>query len=355
MSAVLSGTTTCHLMLVGPNEIAWQERERPEPGELQPHEVLIRSDLSAIKHGTEKVYVQGDGPFQDHEFDQVPRLFVPRTRPLFPMTLGNMTAGTVIACGSAVTSHRPGDRVFGWLSIGDYHVCAADRVMALGGLTPRQAVCVDPAIFAHGAIHDARMDLAGKVALVTGLGAIGLLVGQLLHRAGATVYAASAFPLRRALAACYGADHVIDTRHTPDLGAIVREMTGGGADIVFECSGRYPTLHQAIRATRLLGTVITVGFYPGDGRGLYLGREYFHNLVSLVPSLPAFRFKNPTRDGLCYADLQAEAVDSIGTGRLSVEGLLHPVLPFDQADDAFRLFAEHPEQVIKCAITYLEE
>src|SRR5262245_35691528 len=69
-------TKTSHrLMLDGPRRLAWDEYARPHPGIRKPHEVLIRSELSAIKHGTEGVYYSGESPFHDSEFDPRSTLF----------------------------------------------------------------------------------------------------------------------------------------------------------------------------------------------------------------------------------------------------------------------------------------
>src|SRR4051812_27060456 len=80
-----------------------------------------------------------------------------------------------------------------------------------------------------------------------------------------------------------------------DLGLEVKELTRGGVDVAIEASGRYPRLHDAIRATRQGGRVVTAGFYAGEAAGLSLGREFFHDAIELRASLPAPRWGNADR------------------------------------------------------------
>ena len=100
---------------------------------------------------------------------------------------------------------------------------------------------------------------------------------------------------------------------------------------------------------------MTLGFYAGEARGIHLGKEAFHNRLAILFSLPAFRFGNETRDGHTYGDLKDEAVALLSSGELNVDGLLHPILPFAQAADAFALLEQQPEQTIKIGISYEPE
>ncbi len=344
------------LILRGPGDAAWEHAELARPG---PGQVLFRPRLSTFKHGTEMQYYLGQGPFRDQVFDPVWRVFRPRTEPLYPMALGSMAVGRVVEVGPDVTQFRPGDEAFGWLPVADLHLCDAARLRPPDGLDDHAGVCLDPATFALGAVHDAETDLAGKVAFVTGLGAIAQFVIQALKGRGAVVLAASQFPLRRRLAEQFGADAVLPNGETPDLALAVKELTRRrwdrvGADVSFECSGRYDRLRHAIRATRQGGSVVMVGFYPGPASELCLGEEVFHNRLTLKASLPAMRWGNTTRGTppLRNADLTREALELFRGGRLTARGLLEPVLPFAAAAEVCGLIERRPEDVIKVALRH---
>ena len=226
-------------------------------------------------------------------------------------------------------------------------------VAPLGGLTPEAALSIDPASFALGAVIDGAIGASDTV-LVTGLGAIGLFVIQYCRAAGARVIAASGFALRRDLAATYGASEVYDPSGHPDLARLIKERTGG-VDAAIECAGNLATLNLAIRATRQCGRVVCVGFYgPGEAR-LQLGEEFFHNRISLIASLPALSWNNPTRsDPPLYAkDLQTQVANDFLQRKITPDGMFSPVLPFEAAQEAAELIASSPAKVIKVLLQHL--
>jgi threonine dehydrogenase-like Zn-dependent dehydrogenase len=325
--------------------------------ELKPEQVLVRSLLSSFKHGTEMSAYHGTSPFLKKRLDSEWRVFLENDeetqRHFYPRPLGNMTVGVVEKLGSEVRSLAVGDTVFGWLPIADWHVSSADKLQPLGGLTPEQALCIDPASFALGGVLDGSIGSGEKV-LITGLGAIGLLAIQYCKLQEATVYASSSFSLRRQLAIEYGADAVLDRRQVPDLGLEIKRLTGGGVDVALECSGSYAQLHQALRATRQCGRAVCVGFYSGGAAELNLGEEFFHNRLTLLASLPAYSWNNPVRgESPLYAqDIQHLVIQDLKENRLKVDGLLQPTYAFSEAEKAAEAISLRPQEVIKVAIQY---
>ena len=81
------------LILTAPQTIKFQEETLPE---LEPQQVLIRSVLSAFKHGTEMEAYFGSSPFLNKDLDFKWRVFQENkagtSSILYPETLGNMTA-----------------------------------------------------------------------------------------------------------------------------------------------------------------------------------------------------------------------------------------------------------------------
>ncbi len=317
----------------------------------------MRSVLTAFKHGTEMTGYYGDSPFVKRSFEPKLRIFLDNSEDdpnfLYPGTLGNMTVGVVEEVGSEVSSFAVGDQVFGWLPVADWHVSSADKLYHLNGLTPEQALCIDPATFAIGGVLDGDIRFREKV-LITGLGAIGLLAVQYCKLHGATVYASSSFAQRRQLALDYGADVVLNRKDYKDLGYEVKRLTNGGVDAVLECSGYYIQLHHAMRAARQCGRVVCVGFYSGAASDLNLGEDFFHNRLSLLASLPDAYWQNPVRGEtpLYTDDLHRLIIDDFKSGRLTMEGLLGPVYPFSEAMEAVELIAEKPAEGVKVAIRY---
>ncbi len=342
------------LMLGSPREVFFQEEALEE---LKPDRVLLRSLLSTFKHGTEMSAYYGSSPFFKKTLNPQLRVFSENSQEgegnFYPRSLGNMTVGVIEDVGNDVNSVKIGDLVFGWLPVANWHVVSSKKIQSLNGLEMEQALCIDPASFALGAVLDGNIRYGEKV-LITGLGAIGLLAVQYCKLYGAQVYASSSFPLRRRLALEYGADEVFDSRKIEDLGFEIKRLTGGGVDVALECSGSYAKLHQTVRATRQCGRVVCVGFYSGGATDLNLGEEFFHNRISLLASLPALSWNNPVRGSppLYAKDIQQLVIEDFQVKRLNVENLLQPIYSFAQADKAVEIIAKHPEDVVKVAIKY---
>ena len=326
---------------------------------LGPNEVRLRSTFSTVKHGTQLRAYRADTMDATQPFDAELKLHrragtqAARGRePRFPMALGTVTVGEVIAAGEAVEAFAPGDQVYGDLSIRETHTVAASRLRPVPpGMHPHAVVCGDPARVALSGVRDSNLGVGDRV-LVTGLGAIGQLAVQLARLQGAA-WVAGADPIarRRALASRLGIDRVIDPL-TEDTGLVVKTETGKlGADAVIETSGNYAGLNDALRAASYGATVVSVAYYPGDGRGLSLEGEWHRNRINLVSSrdVSAPHRLTPRWDATRLYDAAFALLEQ---GRLRVDGLLDPVVPFADSAAAYREIDENPSTSIKLGVTY---
>jgi L-iditol 2-dehydrogenase len=70
-------------------------------------------------------------------------------------------------------------------------------------------------------------------------------------------------PSRLELGRRLGADHVVNTRDTDPVRAVL-DLTGGeGADLAIECSGGPAVPQQGAEVTKRGGRIVVVAFYPG--------------------------------------------------------------------------------------------
>jgi NADPH:quinone reductase-like Zn-dependent oxidoreductase len=147
-------------------------------------------------------------------------------------------------------------------------------------------------ICANGLLHAAAdaggADLAagvrGRLVLVTGGGAIGLLVGLLARMHGAAdVVVLDPTVERRAAAVGLGLRAVDDTPEVArELKAAWRHGPGDhGADVVFQCRGQASALATALRCLRPQGTVVDLAFYTGGADVVALGEEFHHNGLTI--------------------------------------------------------------------------
>ncbi len=345
------------LAITGPHRVEVIEYlDRP----LEAHEVLIRTELASGKHGTTTAMMD-DVNFRGQEFDVNIHLFTdarpgagrPRPSRDKPWGLGNAGVGTIIALGPEVTSWKVGDRVFGSMDIRETNICKEDRLYELGNLAPETAACLEACQVPFHCVRDSHVRFGDTVAVV-GLGAIGLLAVKMARLSGAErVFAIDLLANRRELALQYGADEVFDP-HDGDVPLKIHQILGGrGVDISIESSGAYAALHTAIRCARVGGTVCSAGFYQGEAKALWLGREWHHNRLTMVVPYGC-GWGNHDRE---YPYWDAKRADEaiIGLmrrGTLTVPGLLDPVVPIQKGPDVWALIENDPGQVVKYAVCF---
>jgi propanol-preferring alcohol dehydrogenase len=237
----------------------------PVPG---PQDVLVRVRAAGICH-SDAHYRAGVAPAR------------------LPCTLGHEVAGTVAACGSAVTAFRPGDRVcLNYLVTCDDCRAGRDQFCARGEMigkhrdggfaewiaVPARGVHHLPAgiPFEQGAImmcssatalhalNKARVG-AGDTVAVFGVGGLGVSAIQLARLRGAgIVYAVDIHPRKLELARALGAVPV-DARGGGVVAEIQRLTDGRGVDAALELIGLPLTMTQAIRSLAVHGRAALAG------------------------------------------------------------------------------------------------
>ena len=344
------------LVAVAPHTPELREYEDRDPG---PGEVLVRSKLSAEKHGTTLLGYRDQNPMAGLSFDSEHWLFLHPDEPPAqtfwgPMHLGNITVGVVEAVGPGVEGLAVGDRVYGYLPIRESHTVPAGQVKrAPEGVPDEMLVCTDPAMVALTGVREGLVRI-GEAVAVFGLGAIGLMAVRLAKIGGASqVIAVEPIALRAKLGPVYGADLVIDPSSTKDVGLAIREATGmHGVDIALETSGSIHALQDAIRGTRFGGAIVTVAWYHEGAAALQLGQEWHMNRQTLISGARVESV--PYRDHPRWdpARIERTVLQFFAERRLTVEGMLNPRVPIAQAADAYRLIDEHPDQCVKLAVEY---
>lgn len=321
---------------------------------LKEGEVRLKSEFSAPKHGTELGMYRGSSPFSRKRWEPDIRLFFPLEEseaPRFPLHLGNMTVGVVTeVCGAR--RFKVGDRVFGHLPIRETHTVAESRLHPMpDDMSPEEVVYWDPAEFALGAVRDGQVRL-GDCVVVFGLGAIGLMTAQMCRLGGARlVVAVDPIKLRREASVRHGADIGLDPAQC-DVAFEVRKLTDGrGADVAIEASGNPTALHEAIRVVGFGGRVSALAFYEGDASGLFLGEEWHFNRITLYSSRSC---SDPNRDHPLWDDrrIKEEAFRLLKEKKLRVDGLVHPVVKFEDSAEAYRKIDEEPQNCIKLGVVY---
>lgn len=344
------------LYLPQPGEIDFRSvEERP----LQAGEVRLRTLYSGISAGTELSLYRGTNPYTRKQWDSRSRLFLPAANPSQTYPLGGFgyeEVGEVVEVGPGVDAPREGDIVYGIWGHRSTAVLPAERAASRilpDGLDPVLGIFSHIGPVALNGIHDAGI-LIGETAAVFGLGVPGQIAAQLARRSGARVIGVDLFDERLELAHRLGA---IDTALNPQQGSpaeAIKALTGGlGADVVIEVTGNAAALNEAIRAAAFNSRVVSLGFFQGEARGLYLGEEFHHNRVQLICSQisasPAHISHRWNRERLVQTVMRLQA-----DGELNLRPLITHVIPFRQAAEAYRLLAEGRGDVLQVVLDFSE-
>lgn len=310
----------------------------------RPGEVRVRTIASALSQGTELLVYRGEVA-ADLTLD-LPTLAGGFA---FPIKYGYATVGRILDVGAGVEGYAPGDLVFVHHPHQSAYAVPATMAVRLGaGLDPLLGLFTANLETAVNIVHDTPLRL-GETALVFGQGVVGLLVAQLLKRAGAgCVLAVDPLQRRRELARAVGVDGVFEPGD--DLAARVRAATAGrGADVAVEASGAGAALQAAIDAVSVEGTVVVASWYGTKPITLMLG-EHFHRGRVRLRSSQVGRLSPDLAPRWDHAR-RLETVAGL-LPRIRLSELISHRLPFGEAPAAYELIDERPGEVVQVVLTY---
>jgi len=250
-----------------------------------------------------------------------------------PVTLGHEFCGVVERVGEEVAAVNPGDFVSAEMHVncghchqcrlGEAHICQNVRVIGIDQdgafaefvkIPATNIWRLDPAIPEHyGAILDPlgnavhtvlAGEIAGRTALVTGCGPIGLMSIAVAKACGSsTVFATETNDHRRAMAKQMGADVVVNPADADAVKKILEATGGTGVDVLLEMSGNATAIQQGFKALRAGGRASLLGiptenvpldlvndviFKGATVQGIY-GRRMYQTWVQMTALLKAGR------------------------------------------------------------------
>ncbi len=176
---------------------------------------------------------------------------------------------------------------------------------------------------AYGALR--RMNVSGRDTIaIFGQGPVGLAGTQFAKAMGARVIALDINPQRLERARAFGADEVINPASTNPVEAI-KDLTGGRyADLSLDTSSNSEARLNAIRSTKVWGTMCFVG--EGGDVHIDVSPDLLRRQLTLVAS---WTFSNI---------IQAECADFCAERQVDVDKLFTHRWTLGQADEAYKLF-----------------
>jgi NADPH:quinone reductase len=242
-------------------------------------------------------------------------------KPVTPYVPGGEIAGVVRAVGDGVTRIAVGNRVMAMTGFGAF---AEQVAVAANSLDPipealsfgQAATFIQSYSTAWFSLTRRATVAEGEWVLVLGAGGgIGLAAVDIALALGARVLAAASTDDKLAAAKRMGAEATV-AYEREDLKTRVRELTGGGADVVVDpVGGSYS--EPALRATKTFGRVCVIGFASGPIASIPLNQVLLHNRTVIGVDWGAWAMHDPAGNRTLLDELISMVVD----------GRLHPVTP----------------------------
>ena len=287
-----------------------------------------------------------------------------------PVKLGHELTGVVVERGAGVEAFAPGQRVViaHHVPCGECHYCAHGNVSMCAAfkssnldpcgfaeyvrvpethvrhvtlalpdtLSHEEGSFTEPLACVVRAVRRSALQ-AGDLAVVVGLGTVGLLMAQAFRAAGAEVLGLDVMPERIAFAGEYGVSAISATE--PDLLERARALSDGrGADVVMLTVGGEAAFRQALDLVRAGGAVHLFAATPGAQAQIDLD-ELYHRELTVQTTYSS----SPD-------DLRA-ALDLLAAGRVRVGGLYSHRLPLERFAEGVALFASRQARKVYFEIT----
>jgi S-(hydroxymethyl)glutathione dehydrogenase / alcohol dehydrogenase len=305
---------------------------------------------------------------------------------LFPSILGHEGAGVVKEVGAGVTSVKPGDHVIPLYTpecrqcksclSGKTNLCTAIRATQGKGVMPdgtsrfshrgklihhymgcstfsnftvlpeiavakiREDAPFDKACYCGcgvttgvGAVINTAKVKPGANAVVFGLGGIGLNVIQGLKLVGAQmIVGVDINDEKEEWGRRFGMTHFVNPKKmTGDVVAHLVELTGGGADYTFDCTGNVTVMRQALEAChRGWGESVIIGVAPS---GAEIATRPFQLVTGRVWRGTAFGGARGRTD-------TPRIVDWYMKGLIQIDPMITHVMPLERINEAFHLMEE---------------
>jgi S-(hydroxymethyl)glutathione dehydrogenase/alcohol dehydrogenase len=314
---------------------------------------------------------------------------------IFPSVLGHEGAGIVREVGAGVTSVKPGDHVIPLYTpecrqcksclSGKTNLCTAIRATQGKGLMPdgtsrfsykgqtiyhymgcstfsnftvlpeiavakiRTDAPFDKACYVGcgvttgvGAVTNTAKVQVGDNVVVFGLGGIGLNVLQGAKMAGAyKIIGVDINDSKKEWGEKFGMTHFVNPKNTKDVVAHLVELTDGGADYSFDCTGNTDVMRQALECChRGWGTSIIIGVAEA-------GKEISTRPFQLVTGR---NWRGTAFGGAKGRTDVPKIVDWYMNGKIQIDPMITHVMKLDKINDAFDLM--HAGESIRSVVVY---
>lgn len=344
------------LAFIAPGKIELVSKPIPQPG---PTDALVRITTTTIC-GTDVHILKGEYPVQSG------------------LTIGHEPVGVIEALGSAVTGYQVGQRVIAGAitPCGQCHSCLEGTHSQCGGkamggwrfgntidgaqaeflLVPNamanlapvpdhlsdEEVLMCPDIMSTGfsGAESGKIKIGDTVAIFA-QGPIGLSATAGARLSGASlIIAVDSLENRLKMSKAVGADVTINFKEQDPVPAIMELTRGRGVDVAIEALGTETTFQSCMRVLKPGGTLSSLGVYSKDLsiplQAFDAGLGDHHLVTTLCPG---------------GKERMRRLMDVISTKRVDLKPIVTHRFKLDQIVEAYDLFANQRDGVLKVAIT----
>ncbi|HWK46324.1 MAG TPA: Zn-dependent oxidoreductase [Stellaceae bacterium] len=285
----------------------------------------------------------------------------------YPRIIGHEMAGTVEVVGSDVTGLRVGDRVVidPVVACGRCYPCRAGRpnvcaklevfgVHRDGGFRDSLVVPAANAVKISATLDFGLAALAEPlsiaanvlsrtgctdqdVVLIYGAGTVGVTVLQVAKLFGARCIVADPDAARLRRATAFGADVVLRSGHDDIPGAVAGELDGLGPSVVIDGAGVPALLGEACRVAAPAGRIGLLGFSPEPTPVIQQA------IVSKELTIVGSRLNRR---------LLPQVIGWLEAGSLQPAAMITQTFAASDAQAAFDLVENHPEQTVKVQLSF---
>ena len=193
-----------------------------------------------------------------------------------------------------------------------------------------------------GAVTNTAKVQAGDNVVVFGLGGIGLNVIQGAKMVGADkIVGVDINPAKKEWGEKFGMTHFVNPTETKDVVAYLVELTDGGADYSFDCTGNTDVMRQALECChRGWGTSVIIGVAEA-------GKEISTRPFQLVTGR---NWRGTAFGGAKGRTDVPKIVDWYMQGKIQIDPMITHVMPLEKINDAFDLM--HAGESIRSVVVY---
>lgn len=359
------------LFFTAPRQVEIRESDLPA---LQEDEVLVETQCSAISAGTEMLVYRGEFLHLADTHDNL------SSDLNYPTPYGYANVGIIRETGRNVDKGIRDRLVFGFAPHTSAFICDSSSLILAPASLPAEACSFLPNMETAVNLVQDGAPILGERVLVLGQGVIGLLAASLLREFPLeTLVTSDRYPMRREASLAIGVDASFDPEGlrknsddpTPARLAYPAPSAGYAQtksvppdsdtsptrplayaqnfDLTFELSGSPSALDNAIALTAFSGRIVVGSWYGEKRAPIDLGGAFHRSRIQLISSqvstiAPALsgRWDKARRFGVAWEALR----------RIQPQKWITHRFPIEEAEKAYRLLDENPQETIQVIFTY---